>query len=596
MANFPSYFTGVFAGANPHVTNTYDLGTILLNWKDLWLSGNIYIDGAIFNSSGSTLSHNTGTRNYFAGVSSGNPSLTTATDNVGLGFESLDKITTGIGNTCGGSGTGKELLTGDYNTFFGGNTATNTYSDLNYGTAIGGNVNIGATVGGIFSTLGYGHTVTAGSGANLTLIGNSLISGCSNNIGITGSLDFLTYGNCVGIGYGISIANASTTIGTSATTSGATATAIGMLSNAGLNGTSAGYDANATGDQASAFGRGANATGIYGPATGFDSLALDYGCAFGALAYNLAGSRGCCFGYNAAITAGVGGIAIGYSALVTANDGIAIGNDADANIRSISIGAGASSTGGDNVVIGYSASGSSVYAISIGYSASGSGIAIGASSNSSVSTNMVFGQGASGIGVSNAVVFGSTTVGSYNFYFGRGVAQNGTSFTQTFNITPKSGTNSTGNSQRFNSGQSTGNAVGGSTFFAGSKAGSSGSTLNTLTDIVEINPDYFKLINAGLIVSQYRHTADADLTLTKPEYSTVVFTNLSASRNCNLFSAVGLDGYRLTVVDETDTAGSNTIVLDGNGSETINGATTYTINTNRGRVTIEASNGNWLII
>lgn len=54
-------------------------------------------------------------------------------------------------------------------------------------------------------------------------------------------------------------------------------------------------------------------------------------------------------------------------------------------------------------------------------------------------------------------------------------------------------------------------------------------------------------------------------------------------------------GAWLKIVDAGGSAGTNNITIDGNGSETINGSTTFVINTNRGAVEIYCDGSNWFV-
>ena len=64
----------------------------------------------------------------------------------------------------------------------------------------------------------------------------------------------------------------------------------------------------------------------------------------------------------------------------------------------------------------------------------------------------------------------------------------------------------------------------------------------------------------------------------------------------NLPTAVGIAGKSYTVKDESGDAATSNITIDGNGGETIDGALTYVINTDRGEVTIysDGATGRWL--
>jgi hypothetical protein len=136
--------TSVNRNLDPKSTNAINLGASDSSWKNLFLTGSIYLDKKRF-------VYNPGTNNNFVGTLSGNSS-TTGSDNTGFGFNSLYSDTTGSGNTAVGA-SALFSNTGSYNTATGyaalnantdgfGNTAfgletlvSNTTAD--YNTAIG---------------------------------------------------------------------------------------------------------------------------------------------------------------------------------------------------------------------------------------------------------------------------------------------------------------------------------------------------------------------------------------------------------------------------------------------------------------------------
>lgn len=63
-----------------------------------------------------------------------------------------------------------------------------------------------------------------------------------------------------------------------------------------------------------------------------------------------------------------------------------------------------------------------------------------------------------------------------------------------------------------------------------------------------------------------------------------------------LIAAGSFTNRLLIIKDESGTAGTNNITIDGNGAETIDGAGTYTINTNYGSVTLYSDGTVWYIV
>jgi hypothetical protein len=530
---------------SPKQDNSFDLGTVSLNWRNVY-ANNLYIGGVLV----SLASHITGTSNYFAGTNAGNPSLSGATDNVGVGYDSLKVITSGDFNTCSGSGSGASLTSAIHCTLVGYNNGS-TLTTNGYHTSVGSSNTIDPSMTGKSAIVGYNNSVSSGATPTTIIGSNNSVAGGTYNIGITESIAFGTFGSCVSIGFLLTVGNTSTNIGTGSST-GSTGTALGRNSTSGAGCVSVGDGNSSTGTQSTSVGNGANADGIGSTSYGFDSLAQDYSVAFGHSAYVISGAtKGCAFGYNAVVF-GTGCISIGYSALCLGADAIAIGND-------ITVTDG----------------------IGIGGTGSISGLCIGI-----------------GHGVTNSTattcVIGSPTMPIYTYTFGRGTTASSIAFTSTFNVTSQSGTNITGNPIRWNCGGGTGSAVGGSFFIGSTKAGTSGTTLNSLVDVAEFHPNYLRLIDIGLRTSLLNQ-GDSDLSLTLPNYSDIVYTSLSTGRTVNLPPVTGLTGYELTIIDGTGSAGSNNITVDGNGSETINGSTTYVINTNYGTVTLKCNGTGWFV-
>ena len=73
-------------------------------------------------------------------------------------------------------------------------------------------------------------------------------------------------------------------------------------------------------------------------------------------------------------------------------------------------------------------------------------------------------------------------------------------------------------------------------------------------------------------------------------------TDTTAARTITLPALSGIVGQTLIIKDMTGAAATNNITLDGNGSETIDGATTKVINTNYGSMTIVADVGGWYVL
>lgn len=76
----------------------------------------------------------------------------------------------------------------------------------------------------------------------------------------------------------------------------------------------------------------------------------------------------------------------------------------------------------------------------------------------------------------------------------------------------------------------------------------------------------------------------------------VLVNSTAAVRTVTLPTAVGREGRRFTIKDWKGTAATNSITVDADGTETIDGATTYVMNTNYESVTVVSDNAGWSII
>ena len=105
------------------------------------------------------------------------------------------------------------------------------------------------------------------------------------------------------------------------------------------------------------------------------------------------------------------------------------------------------------------------------------------------------------------------------------------------------------------------------------------------------NTGYFNKINAlGLVTSVQTITGVSD-TLGSTDHTTLCDCTSNAI-TINLPAAVAGTRYEIKKTDAT----SNAVTIDGNGSETIDGATTITINSQYESVTIVCDGTNWFIV
>ncbi|HYV93848.1 MAG TPA: tail fiber domain-containing protein, partial [Chitinophagales bacterium] len=185
----------------PATNNTINLGSSSLAWKDVYLNGNLYLDGSRFIS-------NFGTSNVFVGLLSGNSNLSTAWYNCFAGSyagysntsgysNSLfgDRAgysnTTGILNTCVGKDAGYSNTVGDKNTVAGASAFhNNTTGDEN--TAVGFNASYYQTSGSLNNAFGAYALQNNLDGESNTAVGSySLYSTASGSGNVAVGLDAL---------------------------------------------------------------------------------------------------------------------------------------------------------------------------------------------------------------------------------------------------------------------------------------------------------------------------------------------------------------------------------------------------------------------
>lgn len=364
----------------PDSNNKRNFGSPGFSWRNLYLRGDIYIDGARFVS-------NVGTWNTFVGTSTGS-SLTTGEANTAIGFAALTSNTNGVANTASGSyalrsntngnyntATGNSALfsnlrgsantasgdkslyyntTGNYNTAIG-NAALFANTTGNYNTAIGNEALVSNTIGNYNTASGFRSLYFNKTGINNTASGvnalyanndgyNNTASGTNalqnNNSGTNNTASGFTalltntngsYNTASGVGalYSNVDGNNNTAAGANslnANQSGYSNTASGAGSlfsnNTGHNNTATGANAlnyNTAGNYNTASGVNA----LYNNTTGY----LNSAFGLGALFTNTTGSYNTAIGYAADVSGSfVNGSAFGYNSTITANNQVRIGN------------------------------------------------------------------------------------------------------------------------------------------------------------------------------------------------------------------------------------------------------------------------------
>ena len=326
----------------PGVNATRNLGSSVRNWKNIYLSGDVWKDSSRFIS-------NPGTGNTFLGINAGKVD-TTGQYNTGIGHNSLYNNAYGADNTSLGAYSLYSNTTGNSNTGIGSsalknntgnnNTAIGNYSLLNntsggFNTAVGNNALIGNFSGGYNTAVGVSALYNNNADDN-TAVGTASLFNNTAGVYNTGLGIYSLYSNTTG-SYNIGIGTAALYSNT-----GSNNTALGyytMYNNTtGINNIAIGYYTmynNTTGANNTAQGISAlflNTAGYHNTSIGENSLyhALgDYNTAIGSGAGFSHSSSFCTFlGANASCNASTltNASSIGYGAIVDASNKVRIGN------------------------------------------------------------------------------------------------------------------------------------------------------------------------------------------------------------------------------------------------------------------------------
>ncbi len=113
-----------------------------------------------------------------------------------------------------------------------------------------------------------------------------------------------------------------------------------------------------------------------------------------------------------------------------------------------------------------------------------------------------------------------------------------------------------------------------------------------------VNKTYADGLAAITAVTQRTHATGDGATCTVLTSDDTIFFNRTGLVTVNLPTAVGVAGKTYTFKDISGAAGTSTnyITIDGNASETIDGATTYTLDTNYEWVIIRSNGANWFVV
>lgn len=464
-------------GNNTRFTGTYfSLNETGRAQETFEVDGNSSIVNFDIGSSGSTGAFNINdtTVNLFTVSESGDININSGSIYKGT---SLFIHTTGLVNTFVGVDSGNLTLSGTGNTGLG-NNALHALTTGTNSTAFGYGALQANTTGLSNSAFGQGTLVVNTTGNYNAAFGiQSLVANTTGDHNI---------------GFGLSAMSNNTT--------GSFNVAVG--NNAGA--------ANTTGTNNTFIGYGADTdTNNYTTATAIGYTAKtgsSYATAIGGASYagNTAGG-------------GFAEVAIGYGAIadsngVGANEAVAIGAGASATGDKTTAIGGAATASGGSFAMGYGATATGTLAFTMGYlssTAAYSSIAIGPFTTATANNQLLLGGGLPPYSDARDV------------YLGSGVT-NTNAQAVTLQITGGSGSNVAGTNFTIAGSKATGNALGGDLIFSTSDAGSSGSTLQSLTEKMRItsagnvgigvSPSY-KLDVAGLVNSSKAFIAAGGMTV-----------------------------------------------------------------------------------
>jgi len=118
---------------------------------------------------------------------------------------------------------------------------------------------------------------------------------------------------------------------------------------------------------------------------------------------------------------------------------------------------------------------------------------------------------------------------------------------------------------------------------------------NSVGSVISIDGANQTLDATGLGLKLKRTATATSYTATAADYIIAV-TSTASARTITLPAVSGTTGRIYVVKDESGGAATNNITIDGNASETIDGATTKVINTNYGTATIYSNGSAWFSI
>ena len=572
------------------ITPTSDFnGTIVLSIRTI--SGSSA--SVTFNNSAGTVTNqiriSSLDSNTFIGLNSGRNN-TIGTNNSFYGRDCGVNNTTGGGNSFFGRGAGNVNTTGGSNSFFGfgSGTANITGGSNAFFGASSGAANTTGANNSFFGTIAGQNNTT---GANNSFFGTS--AGTANTTG--GSNNF----------FGQASGGNNTTGSSNAFFGNASGFANTTASNNSFFGVASGQ-ANTTGASNSFFGQNsgvANTTGasnsFFGQGSGQANTTGGTNISFGQNAglNNTTGSNNCFIGFRAGRFIGAG------TNLTIANNSIFIGVDsraaADNQTNQIVIGNSAIGLGSNTTVLGNTSTtfGRWFGNLLVGNSTNSGQmlqvtgtakitdtLTIGATDNS-----FIYESGGSLIlqtGASADLVIPSSGASTFNFglnVVGDLTLSNANPFLY--------GGNASGSLGLSN--------IGGQSYIR--VFGASHATTPNITQFVNAGSTSLTLASTGAAtfsgsVSTPHSTKTANYTLTETDY-TVGF-DCASNRTATLPDATTCAGRIYVIYQYNTGSGARSVTLDGNGSQTINGVTTYSLSPfcEYSSVMIQSNGANWIII
>lgn len=163
--------TAVNKALLPGSASAIDLGSATQTWRNIYLDGNLYLDGYRF------LTNGLSSGSVFAGALAGSTS-TTGSSNTFMGYSSGNNTTSGYGNTFFGSYAGNHNIAGSQNTCVGYLTGgIGVLSDLGSNNTYVG-AQITSWVAGVTNATGIGYN------ADVTVSNTARIGSSVSRIGI----------------------------------------------------------------------------------------------------------------------------------------------------------------------------------------------------------------------------------------------------------------------------------------------------------------------------------------------------------------------------------------------------------------------------